>query len=845
MKMLLLTLSSVIIAVACCAVPGLAGATDVAIGSVVAVRGEVRAGNQGENERLLAIKSEVFPSDIIKTGNGRVQLLFRDNTIISLGSGTVMEIAAYQWNPVDKTGVMKTRVEEGAFRVLGGLITKTSPENFSTETPAATIGIRGSMYAGTYRDQQLQVVFLGGRGIFVDNGQGRLEIDQPGYGTRLATGSTQPPVRMQIEITDGGLVEGLDEVREDVRSEEGSVAPLQTRSAPEGEETTLPPPPERTVLSTTTSRAVDDTMAFRVATDISSNAVTTSSNDLLSGAAQNTTTTPLNMSGWSQIFLRRLDNGTLTAVNQYSLTARAFDGAITASLANGTTLAPFNIARYNPAGSYSGWAKKAGETVTENTPLGTLTTTRDVVWDNLGEFFLYEINTPGTAASIGGIDYNFQSLAFGGLQTPLTNLPSAGIDTYTGKILGGGLNPYVPSPDNSNDSIRTDMYVNWANRKVFGVIYDTKTPLATGGPLGAYPVDHMHYYGDLAAGTSSFQFVSGEGWTGPFLQLGDISTMDGTVTFGRFFGSQYQAFGFAANGRDYTLSDMTVSGQWQAAGGVFRVPAATEGSPRFAKVMSGYYVGLAEALNSPGASLAWQNTDGSANARQFYFSVDTFSGSVSGFLGGAPFGGAIHSAAIDDKRFIAEFAPGPNPAAPAETIKPEGSFIVTAAPALQFSDYASWGYWNLAYSGTSLAYHVHSPGAYWVAGTETTTAALADLRTANLTGTYVGPAYGARVDAITTSMSPLTGGTSNLTVAFGPGLINGTIGFDQGTLPLSGPVTWNPALSGNFIAPPVTGSSSSQVVGGFFGPGAAAMAGSFDVSMPGDGKYIGVFGGNR
>lgn len=189
--------------------PSPAAGGDDAVGSVVAVRGEVKAtGPQGE--RLLAMKSPVFQSDRLRTGKGaRIQLLFKDNTIISLGENSLLEIAGYEWDAGKQSGAMKTRIEEGTFRVLGGMITKTSPKNFTTETPAATIGIRGSMYAGAFRENQLQVAFTGGRGIYVVNPFGRVEIDQPGFGTRVTAGSPpQPPARMTgPELA--GLVEGL------------------------------------------------------------------------------------------------------------------------------------------------------------------------------------------------------------------------------------------------------------------------------------------------------------------------------------------------------------------------------------------------------------------------------------------------------------------------------------------------------------------------------------------------------------------------------------------------------------------------------------------------------------
>lgn len=174
-----------------------ASESPVAIATVVAVRGEVKAINPQGVARVLAIKDPLFVEDILRTGKqGRVQLLFRDASIISLASSTEMKLAEYQWDPDTKTGKMKTKVEEGTFRVMGGALTQFAPQNFTTETPTATIGIRGSMYAGTVRGDFLSVVFQGGKGIDIINAAGKVAITTPGFGSQVR-GFGKPPSEPQ------------------------------------------------------------------------------------------------------------------------------------------------------------------------------------------------------------------------------------------------------------------------------------------------------------------------------------------------------------------------------------------------------------------------------------------------------------------------------------------------------------------------------------------------------------------------------------------------------------------------------------------------------------------------
>ncbi|CAB1077312.1 hypothetical protein JY97_02720 [Alkalispirochaeta odontotermitis] len=180
-------------------------AADKPIGLVVALRGKVIALNPSGAQRRLAVQSKIFAADTIKTGpRGRVQLMFDDNTLVSLARNTDMQIAEYQWNPAQKTGAMKTRVNEGVFRIMGGAITQAAPRNFETETPAGTIGIRGSMYAGKVAGSSLELLFQGGKGIYFSNDVGTVNIDRPGFGTFVAGPTSRPtePTRFSREDID-------------------------------------------------------------------------------------------------------------------------------------------------------------------------------------------------------------------------------------------------------------------------------------------------------------------------------------------------------------------------------------------------------------------------------------------------------------------------------------------------------------------------------------------------------------------------------------------------------------------------------------------------------------------
>lgn len=221
-----------------------------AIATVVAIRGEVKAVDASGQSRKLLIKDTLNQEDTVSTNkSSRIQILFRDSTIISLGRKTEMKLAEYDWNPEKKTGALKTKVTEGTFRIMGGAITRFTPQNFSTETPTATIGVRGSMYAGTVTPDSLSVLFQGGKGIDITNPAGTVAITRPGFGTHVH-GIHQPPLpplkfsREDLAAINGELTGEIEDQQNTTihqENQDGSTQSDDSENAAEKNEDQPPP----------------------------------------------------------------------------------------------------------------------------------------------------------------------------------------------------------------------------------------------------------------------------------------------------------------------------------------------------------------------------------------------------------------------------------------------------------------------------------------------------------------------------------------------------------------------------------------------------------------------------
>ena len=167
-------------------------------GMVVAVRGEVTVTRADGKAAPLALKDAVFQSDTLKTGDrGRVQVCFTDETILSLGRNTQIQITECVFKRSEGQGALSLNVNEGVFRIVGGAIMKIAPENFKTTTPTATIGIRGSSFAAEVSAELTTVVLLGttGAGITIENDNGYRIVYIPGTGLSVPVGEAPGSVR--------------------------------------------------------------------------------------------------------------------------------------------------------------------------------------------------------------------------------------------------------------------------------------------------------------------------------------------------------------------------------------------------------------------------------------------------------------------------------------------------------------------------------------------------------------------------------------------------------------------------------------------------------------------------
>ena len=97
---------------------------------------------------ILKVADKIFEGDTIKTKNkSSIGIIFKDNTLISLGSNSEFYIKKYEFVPAKKKYSFLSRLVKGTMTCLTGLMSKLNPDAMKLEVKSASIGIRGTHFA--------------------------------------------------------------------------------------------------------------------------------------------------------------------------------------------------------------------------------------------------------------------------------------------------------------------------------------------------------------------------------------------------------------------------------------------------------------------------------------------------------------------------------------------------------------------------------------------------------------------------------------------------------------------------------------------------------------------------
>jgi hypothetical protein len=116
------------------------------VGQIKTVRGEVHVERDGQ--RLAAAPGmKVHQADRLVTGvDGAVGVTFLDNSLLSAGPESVLEIERYSFNSTTHAGRFDASLKKGTLAVVSGKMVKQSPDAMRVRTPASIMGVRGTEF---------------------------------------------------------------------------------------------------------------------------------------------------------------------------------------------------------------------------------------------------------------------------------------------------------------------------------------------------------------------------------------------------------------------------------------------------------------------------------------------------------------------------------------------------------------------------------------------------------------------------------------------------------------------------------------------------------------------------
>lgn len=165
-----------------------ADARDCRVGDVARIWGEVSIVREGNS--VVPEPGEGFCTrDRIVTGpKGVAELAFPDGTRITVGRDSEFVVQRWQQRRV-LSNQAAFELVRGAFRAVTGSLTQRR-HRMEVRTTIATIGVRGTDFWGgmNISPDALDVVMLSGKGVYVKNDAGTVELVEAGTGTTVPAG---------------------------------------------------------------------------------------------------------------------------------------------------------------------------------------------------------------------------------------------------------------------------------------------------------------------------------------------------------------------------------------------------------------------------------------------------------------------------------------------------------------------------------------------------------------------------------------------------------------------------------------------------------------------------------
>ena len=153
------------------------------IGFYTAVLGKATVTHPGE-ARILPVKlhDEVLFKDVIQTQDeSRARALFQDDSMLTVGENSRVEIDEYIYNPDVNVRRAIVKLMQGQVRALVSKVFKANGSKFEVHTPSAVAAARGTYFTVWVENGQSGIINIGEKGRVDFTSGGMTVAVDPGY----------------------------------------------------------------------------------------------------------------------------------------------------------------------------------------------------------------------------------------------------------------------------------------------------------------------------------------------------------------------------------------------------------------------------------------------------------------------------------------------------------------------------------------------------------------------------------------------------------------------------------------------------------------------------------------
>lgn len=187
------------------------------IGSVTELTGS-GAIKRGKETIAIAKGTAIQTNDKIETKNGKVKIVFKDNTTVSVTEHSSLVIDDFVFDPKNASGgKLGLKATGGAVRYVSGAIAGANPNSVKINTPTAAIAVRGTDFVMAVNEVGASTVILmpscedntgpnvkgavcGSGAIDVQSGPNLVSMNRPFQATMVETAGAPPTPPLTVNL---------------------------------------------------------------------------------------------------------------------------------------------------------------------------------------------------------------------------------------------------------------------------------------------------------------------------------------------------------------------------------------------------------------------------------------------------------------------------------------------------------------------------------------------------------------------------------------------------------------------------------------------------------------------